>query len=183
MTKIKITGKDEKGIIQAEAIPTAVCIEQLIHDMWKLSKFDIHKRLCEIRESAERDDRIRHTYAAVLKKRKTDSSTGSASRFTSGNSKRSETANHSLSASPGTSPERSDQTEAEPNGPKRYRPGGLFKARGFEPGENFREDCAPVCANCKFWESELFAWGMTAYCRFDGEATESGDLCKYRQDD
>lgn len=67
MSKIIHRGVKENGLIDAEIVWTPVLITQLIHDLPKLCEHDIYKRLCEIRESSEQDERIRGIYAGVLK--------------------------------------------------------------------------------------------------------------------
>lgn len=63
-----IKGIGEDGIFKTEYKSTPVLITELIGDLHKLCEADICDRLKYIRESSERDERIRKTYAAVLRK-------------------------------------------------------------------------------------------------------------------
>lgn len=63
-----IHGTDEKGLFITEHKSTPVLITELISNYPKMCPMDIYKALCEIREASERDERIRETYAACLKK-------------------------------------------------------------------------------------------------------------------
>ncbi len=71
MGEVFIRGKREDGMFEVELKRTPVLITELIHDMFNMSKMDIYKRLCDIRESAERDDRVSQTYVNALKKGET----------------------------------------------------------------------------------------------------------------
>ncbi len=47
----------------------------------------------------------------------------------------------------------------------------------FEPRPDFIPDCPPVCANCKHWRAELFAWGNVRICRVKNEPRDCGQVC------
>ena len=51
---------------------------------------------------------------------------------------------------------------------------------GFEPRPDFRPDCPPVCGNCKYWDSEIFAWGVCKICKRSGIMREASDVCNIR---
>lgn len=65
-------GIKENGLIDAEIKRTPVLVTELIHDFPKLCEFEICERLREIRESAERDERISMIYVDALKKKGED---------------------------------------------------------------------------------------------------------------
>ena len=67
MAKTIIKGIKEDGMFDTELKRTPVLITELIHDFPKLCEADITKRLCEIRESSERDERTIRTFAECLK--------------------------------------------------------------------------------------------------------------------
>lgn len=56
------------NLLISEHKSTPVLITELIDKFPKMSEMGIYKALCEIREASERDERIRKTYAACLKK-------------------------------------------------------------------------------------------------------------------
>jgi hypothetical protein len=72
MAKVIYKGLKEDGLIDAELKRTPVLITELIEKVTKekTSKMDIVHELEEIRESAERDQRIAQTYAHVLREKK-----------------------------------------------------------------------------------------------------------------
>lgn len=70
MGKIIIKGVKKDGTIDAERKSTAVLITELIAAFPGLCEADVRHSLEEIRLSAEQDDRIRQTYAHVLKERR-----------------------------------------------------------------------------------------------------------------
>lgn len=75
MAKVIFKGvNEETGLIDAEIKRTPVLVTELIEKVTKekTSKMDIVHDLEEIRESAERDQRIAQTYAHCLKVRKFD---------------------------------------------------------------------------------------------------------------
>ena len=47
----------------------------------------------------------------------------------------------------------------------------------FTPRPDFIPDCPPVCANCKHWRAELFAWGNVRICRVKNEPRDCGQVC------
>ena len=47
----------------------------------------------------------------------------------------------------------------------------------FEPRPDFIPDCPPVCANCKHWVTELFAWGNVRICEVKYEPRDCGQVC------
>lgn len=61
MAFIRITGKDERGIFKTEIKRTPVLITEM-------TQYDIQKALEKIRESAERDERVKDYYVHALKK-------------------------------------------------------------------------------------------------------------------
>lgn len=67
-----IKGIGEDGIFKTEYKSTPVLVTELIGDLHKLCELEICDRLKYIRESSEQDERIRKTYAAVLKKHKAE---------------------------------------------------------------------------------------------------------------
>ena len=67
MGKIIIKGVKKDGTIDAEKKSTAVLITELIAAFPKMCEADVRRSLEEIRLSAEQDDRIRQTFAHVLK--------------------------------------------------------------------------------------------------------------------
>lgn len=69
MSKVIIRGIKEDGTIDAESKSTAMLVTELIEKLPKMHEADICKALEEIRLSAERDTRIRQTYARVIKER------------------------------------------------------------------------------------------------------------------
>lgn len=73
MAKVTITGVGEDGKFKTEIKRTPVLITELIHDFPKMCEADIHKALCEIRESSERDERTIRNFAHALKARQTES--------------------------------------------------------------------------------------------------------------
>ena len=62
-----IKGIGEDGIFKTEHKSTPVLITELIGDLHKLCEAEICDRLKNIRESSEPDERIRKTYAAILR--------------------------------------------------------------------------------------------------------------------
>lgn len=70
MAKTIIKGIKEDGLFDTELKRTPVLITELIHDFPKLCEADIAKRLCEIRESSERDERTIRNFAECLKQNK-----------------------------------------------------------------------------------------------------------------
>lgn len=68
MAFIRITGKDERGIFKTEIKRTPVLITELIRSFPKMTQYDIQKALEKIRESAERDERVKDYYVHALKK-------------------------------------------------------------------------------------------------------------------
>lgn len=67
MSKVIIKGIKEDGKIDAECKSTAVLVTELIERLPKMCEVDMVKALEEIRTSAERDTRVRQTYAHILK--------------------------------------------------------------------------------------------------------------------
>lgn len=68
MAKINIKGIGKDGIFDAEVKRTAVLVTELIYDFPRMCEHDIFKALCEIRESAERDDRVRRIAMEAARK-------------------------------------------------------------------------------------------------------------------
>ena len=72
MGKTIIHGIKEDGLIDAEWKCTSVLISELINDYHKKSEMEVYHALADIRESAERDARISHTYASVLQSKRAE---------------------------------------------------------------------------------------------------------------
>lgn len=69
MAKVIIHGVNEDGTIDAESKSTAIMVTELIEKLPKMHEADICKALEETRLSAERDTRVRQTYARVIKEK------------------------------------------------------------------------------------------------------------------
>lgn len=54
---------------------------------------------------------------------------------------------------------------------------GSNRPLAFTPRPDFIPDCPPVCANCKHWRAELFAWGVVDYCNVTYRNREAGTIC------
>ena len=72
MSKVIINGINENGIMDADVIRTPVLVTELIHDFPNLCEAEIANRLKEIRDSAELDQTVMHTYLSVLKAKSED---------------------------------------------------------------------------------------------------------------
>ncbi len=72
MSKVIIKGIKEDGKIDAECKSTAVLVTELIERLPKMCEADVVKALEEIRTSAERDTRVRQTYAHIIKERNSE---------------------------------------------------------------------------------------------------------------
>lgn len=68
MGQTTIKGVREDGIFETEHKSTPVLITELIGKVHKLCGMEIYNALCYIRESSERDERVRQTYAHALRK-------------------------------------------------------------------------------------------------------------------
>lgn len=69
MSKVIIKGVKEDGTFDTETKSTAVLITELIEKVPKLCEAEIQHELEDIRKSAERDTRIRQTFAHLLKEK------------------------------------------------------------------------------------------------------------------
>ena len=72
MGKTIIHGIKADGLIDAEWKCTSVLISELINDYHKKSEMEVYHALADIRESAERDARISHTYASILQDKRAE---------------------------------------------------------------------------------------------------------------